>query len=267
MNTDIFRKAVDAVSPHVPAILTAFGCTGVVGTAVLTARAVPKHQEAIAQAEVAKADAEQSQELIPLTLQEKAKAVWKIWVPPVACGAATCASIIGSSTVSAKRLVAANAAVAGGYLIEQSREELKDAIIEKFGPEAYDELRNHQAEKKFEGYSIGENPPADVIVGNVVPWATNLTGREVIYRPESDILDIERDIAHWVDSGDFVAINDILEALGFSKLEAELGERNGYDKNITGIFRFDRGSCIRDGVPCHLIILEPIPQRRYWYGG
>lgn len=267
---DILKKGVIWLAPKTPKILTALSCVGVGATAVLTANAVPKAQEAIAKAEVEKADEAQSEEIIPLTWKEKVKATWKIWIPPVSCGIATWAAIIGSSASSAK-VAAANAALAGGYLAEKtygSYDELKEAIIEKFGPEAYDELRNYQAEKFYDGYSIGDNPPADLIVGNVVPWATTVTGDQIVYLPESAIREAERRIFQRVETGEFVSANAVLDEIGsFRLIDAEMGEICGYEKETTGIFQFEIGTVTKNGVPCRYLIIDPPPKHRYYYGG
>ena len=74
---------------HSSTILTVMSATGVVATAILSVRAVPKAEELLIEAYNKKGDA--------LTTTEKIKAAWIAYVPPALVGVSTIACIFGAN--------------------------------------------------------------------------------------------------------------------------------------------------------------------------
>lgn len=119
-------------------ILTAAGVVGTVGTAVLTHRAATKASEIVREASSAeriKTNDSQAE----LSKFEKVRLTGHLYVPPVACGSATIASIILANRITTTRA----AALAAAYGISQRQlDEYQQKVVEKLGGKKEQELRD-----------------------------------------------------------------------------------------------------------------------------
>ena len=109
----VIRTIIKMIKKHGPAILAGLAMTGVVATAVSTAKHTPEAMEAIAEAEEAKGE--------ELTFVEKTKATWKVYVVPAVAGALTMVCIGGSAYLSAKKI---NGLIAAFVLAQGSMPEI-----------------------------------------------------------------------------------------------------------------------------------------------
>lgn len=126
-----------------PELLTAFGISGVVTTAYLTAKATIK-----AYPKVYHEDRDPHE---PPSKMEVVKLVWKDYIPPVAVGAATIGCVFGSHKASARRTAAA---VAAYSVADKALTEYKDQVLEAVGQKKADEV-----EQAVVAESIKKNPP------------------------------------------------------------------------------------------------------------
>ena len=140
----LFRTGVNALTNNSPAILTAFGAVGVVGTAVLTAKASFEAAQKIADAEFVNKQ-ENGFEATPLTKQDKVKLVWPLYISAVSSGALSCGAIVMSHRISSRRA----AVLAAAYALNENKlEEYQDKIKEKFGVKKEKETRDELAQDK-----------------------------------------------------------------------------------------------------------------------
>lgn len=174
-----------AVHDHSPSILTAMGVSGVVTTAYLTHQATWSAYEIIAHDESITGAEED-----PKTrLKNRARLVWRMYIPPVISGTATIVCIVTASRIEHRRVAAATAAYS---LTERAFSEYKDKVVDKFGATKEQQVRDEVAADR-----MNANPPANtgVIVtgqGNVL-CCELYTGRyfesdmEKLRRAQNDI--------------------------------------------------------------------------------
>jgi hypothetical protein len=135
-----------------PAILTAVGVSGTIAVAVLSARASAQAVRCLS-----------GEDVDPwLSWQEKAKMVWKFYVPPAIVGTVTVAAIVGSNRVSTSRA----AALATAYTIsEQTFDTYKRKVIEKLGEDGEHEVRAAVAQERV---NLNDSPVLVIGAGKVL---------------------------------------------------------------------------------------------------
>lgn len=135
MNLGFIKPTVLAIRnfaiDHSTTILTSIGVAGIIGTAVSASVASVKSYKKIQEVET-----ETGEKLVP---KEKVKLCWKYYIPPVAIGAVTIGSTIGSSIISGKREAAMASALA---LAKESFDEYKDEIAARLSPEEEKEIQD-----------------------------------------------------------------------------------------------------------------------------
>lgn len=141
-----FKTGMSVASKNSPAILTAFGAIGVVGTAILTAKATFEAAEKISElTEERKRNAVGEIEFNPLTRAEKIKLVWPLYIGAVSSGVLSCGAIVMSHRISSRRA----AMLAAAYALNQDKlEEYQDKVKEKFGVKKEKEARDALAQDK-----------------------------------------------------------------------------------------------------------------------
>jgi hypothetical protein len=157
----LMRTGVNAITNNSPAILTAFGAVGVVGTAILTGKATFEAAKRISEAEKERSLELTGQEDSPfeLTKTEKFQLVWPLYIGAVVSGATSCGAIVLSHRISSRRA----AVIAAAYALNESKlEEYQEKIKEKFGvkkeKEARDELAQEKVTRDFESGTVVFHP-------------------------------------------------------------------------------------------------------------
>lgn len=137
------RTGLDVLTDNAPAILTAFGAVGVVGTAVLTGKASFEAADRIQQAQI-EANIDNGVHT-PLTRNEKIKLIWPLYVIPAATGATSIAAIVMSHRISSRRA----AVLAAAYALNQDKlEEYQDKVKEKLGIKKEKAVRDEIAQDR-----------------------------------------------------------------------------------------------------------------------
>lgn len=146
----LLSKAVNALKKNSPEILTAIGVSGVITTAYLTAKATMEAERRLA------SDA-------PITsAKDRAQRTWKYYIPPAISGAVTIGCIICANRGGSKRAAAAATAYS---LAERAFNEYKEKVVEQFGENKEQKLRDDLAQDQ-----VNKNPPPEssnqvVVVG------------------------------------------------------------------------------------------------------
>jgi Family of unknown function (DUF6353) len=155
--TQLFKSGLDTVTEHAPAILTAFGVVGTVGTAVLTARGTFEAAEILREAQQAESMqlTGQADTEIEIPKFEKVKLVWLCYLPAATLGTASVVAIVMSHRISSKRA----AVLAAAYALNQDKlEEYQDKVKEKLGIKKEKDLRSELTQDKinrdFDGNEI-----------------------------------------------------------------------------------------------------------------
>ena len=163
-----------AVVEHAPQILMVLGTTGVTGAVIYGAKAGEKSVYLIEQAEIEKAkqielatdDQGHTWTPIrePLTWQEKIKACWKVYVPPVGLLIFGVGCFWGAQGINLKR----QAVLAGLYATaEANLHEYQAKVVEMIGKDGEKEVNAAIQQDKADRLPP---PPAPVIVGGAETW-------------------------------------------------------------------------------------------------
>jgi len=146
----LLRKAEFLLKDNSPAVLTAIGVTGTVTTACLASKA--SYDAAV----VLNAD-DQKFWVAPVerSNKEKAKMVWKLYIPTFTSGAVTIACIIAANKIGARKTAAITAAYS---LTERAFVEYKDKVVETLGEKKEKGVRDAIVQDR-----INEKPPSVVL--------------------------------------------------------------------------------------------------------
>ena len=193
------KGAVSFVKRNSPMILTCVGAVGVVGTAVLTGKAVVKVSKLLEEAKE-----EKGEELTPI---ETLQVAGPVYIPAVFMGVATITCIFGANALNKKK----QAALISAYtLLDSSYKEHKEKVNELYGEGADRNVRTEIVKDKYE-----EN---DISVDD---------GKQLFYDEFSEryfestmekVLEAEYELNHIIarDCGAF--LNEFYELLGIDKV-------------------------------------------------
>lgn len=178
----VFKLSEKFIIDNSPAILSGIAVAGTVTVAYLTGKATFKAAELIREEEQNQSLMELGEEL---TAKDKAKLVWKLYVPPVAVTTATIVCIVSASTISASRL----AAMAAAYKVsEKQYVEYRDKVKELLGEKKDQEVKDAVAKDRIANDPFGPNEAWDVgSAGGAVLCYDNWNGR--YFRSSKQILD------------------------------------------------------------------------------
>ncbi len=140
-------------------ILSSTAITGVATTAYLSGRASFQAVRDIDRAEWREA----AKDNVRLDNKEKAKLIWKLYIPAAASGVVTSMCIIGVAKVGNRRAMAAQAAF---VLTERAYSEYRDKVIEEYGEKKDQKIRDAIAEDR-----VRNNPPKEIMLvgpGNIL---------------------------------------------------------------------------------------------------
>lgn len=147
----ILKVTEKYVIDNSPTLLAAIAATGAITTAVLTGKATFKAAEVIREAQ-AKQDVQELGHT--LETKEKIKVVWKEYIPPAIALTGTVTCIVLSNSISSSRL----AAMAAAYKISEKQfTEYKDKIVEKFGTNKEQEVKDELAHDRLVHNPRGAN--------------------------------------------------------------------------------------------------------------
>lgn len=198
------RRTSKLVTDNSPVILTAIGVTGVVTTAFLTGRATIQAAERIQ-------DHNKDMDINDLWMpsKERAKLVWKCYIPPAVAATLTIAAIICANRVGTRRA----AAVAAAYAIsEKAWTEYRDKVVETIGKKKDEEVRAAVAQDK-----VSQNPSegSQIIVtkdGSVLCYEA-FTGRYFLSDMET-LRRAENEVNYEVLHHDFATLSDFYDRIG-----------------------------------------------------
>lgn len=128
---------------HSSTILTCMGVAGVVGTAIMVAKASPKANKLLDKATYEKGE--------ELTKAEIIQTAGPVYIPAIVMGAATITCILGANVLNQKKQAALTSAYA---LIDSSYKEYRNKLKELYGEEADQKIRDAIAIEKAKDIRI-----------------------------------------------------------------------------------------------------------------
>jgi hypothetical protein len=133
-----FYKSKGYIKHKSPTILTCIGAAGVVGTAVMTAKATTKANLILEQAEKEKGE--------KLTNLEKVNAALPVYLPTIMVGAATITCIFGANVLNKRK----QASLVSAYgLLDKTYKDYRKKVEEYYGEGSDDEIVEEIAKDKY----------------------------------------------------------------------------------------------------------------------
>ena len=231
------------ISRNSPAILTGFGCAGVLTTAILTGRATLRASEILKM--------EAPDEQLPAT--EIVKLTWKVFIPPVLVGASSIACIIGANTINTHR----NAALAALYsLSETAFREYKEKVVEEIGRNKELKVRDSIAQDRVTTNPVGDRTIIFTGNGEVLCYDAlcDRYFKSSAEKIRQQVLELNEDLRNemWLD------LNDLYYAIGLPS--TKLGNQVGFDID-KGYIQVDyTGTLTPEGQPCLSIDMTVYPK-------
>lgn len=222
MNAMPIRAAFSTIgrflAKHAPEILIGLGIAGTGAAIALTAKAAPKANDHIKQAEKAKGDV--------LTPVEKVKATWKDYAPAVAAEAASVACIIAGGSVQHRRNISLAAAYA---LVNSAAGEYLENVGDKKAKDICDSIAKAKvakAEPKLE--KVNDIPEGKIL------YIESVTGQPFVSDDET-IKGVINTLNYQLNRYEAVTLNDLLYE--FDLVNSSIGEDFGWvrDKGLIDI--------------------------------
>ena len=211
----LIKTIRSGLAKHSPAILTAFGITGMIGTTVLAVKATPKALDLI---ENKKEELDKD----GLTVVETVKATWKCYVPAAITCATSAACLIGASSVHTKR----NAALATAYkLSESALIEYRDKVVETIGEKKEQSVRDAIAKDHVEKNPVTNNEVIITDRGYTLCY-DELSGR-YFYSDIEKIKKAANELNRQMLNDMYVSLNELYYELGLDG--TKLGEQMGWN--------------------------------------
>jgi hypothetical protein len=241
------------ITDNSPTILTALGVTGALTTAFFTGKASFKARDII--------DNEQYRlDLCPerhiLEPKEKAKLVWKVYIPAVGTAVITVVCIVSANRIGTRRAAALASALT---ISEKAIGEYKDKVLEKLGSAKEQKIRDEIAQDRANQNPVGSNEI--VIIG---------TGESLCYDEyssryfKSDMETLKKgqnDINYTVLNEGSASLGDFYKKIGLSS--TEYSEEVGWTTDELLELRFT--TIISDDQrPCISISFKSKPIRNYY---
>ena len=211
----LIKTIRSGLAKHSPAILTALGITGMIGTTVLAVKATPKALDLI---ENKKEELDKDK----LTVVETMKATWKCYVPAAITCATSAACLIGASSVHTKR----NAALATAYkLSESALIEYRDKVVETIGEKKEQSVRDAIAKDHVEKNPVTNNEVIITDRGYTLCY-DELSGR-YFYSDIEKIKKAANELNRQMLNDMYVSVNELYYELGLEG--TKLGEQMGWN--------------------------------------
>lgn len=211
----LIKTIRSGLAKHSPAILTALGITGMIGTTVLAVKTTPKALDLI---ENKKKELDKDK----LTVVETVKATWKCYAPAAVTCVTSAACLIGASSVHTKR----NAALATAYkLSESALIEYRDKVVETIGEKKEQSVRDAIAKDHVEKNPVTNNEVIITDRGYTLCY-DELSGR-YFYSDIEKIKKAANELNRQMLNDMYVSLNELYYELGLDG--TKLGEQMGWN--------------------------------------
>ncbi len=233
-NNEVLTETTKTIKSNSPEILTALAVAGVIATSYLAVRATFKAAKQL------------KDEPDSLSFKERAKRVWKCYVPAGISGALTIGSIIGASKASENRTAAAVTACA---LTERAFSEYRDKVTEEVGKNKAQTIRDKIAQDKVSKTPTGTKETFIIGAGDVL--CCELLTRRYFRSSAEKLKKAEIEINACASTGMTMSLEDFYDLVGLEHT-SESGRRTygiGWDANCLLQLNFS-SVLTQDGEPC-----------------
>jgi hypothetical protein len=209
---DILIRTNQFLNKNKTTILTSLAISGVVGVIALATKATFESAKELEEASIPE-DA---------SAKEKAKVVWKNYIPTAIVGSATIGCIVAAQKVGAKKAVAAQAAF---VVSERLFSEYKEKVAEQIGTKKEKAIRDAIAQDKV----TKDNPDSKQVIvtgSGVVLCCEGYTGRYFNSDMES-LRKAENTINSKLISHDYASLSDLYYLLKIP--ETAVSDKLGWD--------------------------------------
>lgn len=206
---------------HGPEILTAIGTAGLIVAGIMAVNETPRAMDILKEHEE-NVDTEE-----PLTVKEKIKDCWKVYLPSVILAGASVASIVCARRIDARRLAAWAAAY---QMSENALLQLEDSIKNEFNENKVKKLKDDAAIKQMEEHPYSQDDVINTGDGNDLfynaytnqPIRTSMNAlTNALARAKNTLLD-----------DDFMSLNDWNEMVGDKRVDPDIGELVGMNSTM-----------------------------------
>lgn len=239
-----FKTVGHVLQKHAPVILGGTGIVGMITTAVFAERAGRRA-----------AKLEQGEDW---DLKEKAKNEWKIYLPTIGMGALTTGCIIGSMSVSARRL----AAISGLYTITETKlHDYQSKVAEMFGETKEKSVRDDIHKDIIEANDL---PSKDIVTATAGDtWCFDVFSGRYFKSNVNRLRRIEADVNKMMVSEMFTSLNFVYQAIDAPGLtEIPVGDQVGWNSDTMMHFEFS-SQLTPEGEPCLVVDYEVQPRFEY----
>ena len=248
----LLRKSHLFLKRNSSTILTCIGGVGVVATTIVGIKATPKALLILEEAKEEKGE--------DLTKLEVVKAAGPVYIPTVLLGASTIACIFGANVLNKRNQASLMSAYA---LLDNSYKDYKKKVVELYGEEADDRVKEESAKDKYEETDISVSENKQLFYDDFSERYFESTMENVI-RAEYEI---NKMITQWGGA----TLNNFYELLDIP--ETDYGEHLGWSAG--GLFEYAWNSWLdfdhqkvtmEDGLECYIItpVVEPMYDYDYY---
>lgn len=238
----ILHAAEKFVTDNSPGILTGLAVAGTVTTAVLTGKATYSATMEIE----GQRDSDHPHEF---SAKEKARMVWKEFIPPAIAGVATITCIIAANHIGTRR----TAAIAAAFkLSEQLTEEYKERVVKTLGAQKEEKMRSELAADR-----MARTPGSDLIIiaGSESIFYDEMSGR--FFKAEMEnVRKAVNDVNYKVNNYYCASLSDFYEQLNLPR--TDFSDSVGW--NTDGLLEVQyAATLLPDGRPAISISFNNVP--------
>lgn len=240
----IARSLSKTVSDNSPVLLTALGVAGVATTAYLTGKATAKAVRVL--------DKEPNADT--LTLKERTLLLWKLYIPAVTTGAATCGSIVLANRIGTKRAAAMAAAF---FTSERAFDEYREKVAETIGKKKEQDIRDEINKDAIKNHPIAQTL---VVAENESVCLDKYTGR--VFNADMETLkQAQNDANYQLLNEGFLSLNEFYSKLGLDHIP--IGEEVGWNSDKLMDLLFTSG-LNEKGRPILVMDYAVVPVRNFY---
>lgn len=218
----LWNKGMKIMEKNAPAMLAGTAIVGVITTAYFVYKATPKAEEVLDRYKKRVYDIDQKRvsnldqnDTKMKALSDATKDMIPIMIKPVLSGGLTIGAIIGSQSISKRRIAALSAVCS---MSQNTIETINEKIVEVVGEKKAREVKDAVAKKKFDSQDNGSDKSNIVVIGNGdVLCQDSFTGGEFYSNPEhirQCILRLSSRLSHEM----FISLNELRDEIGLDRL-------------------------------------------------
>ena len=226
-------------------ILTIVGGAGVVTTTVLGIKATPKALSLLDNAKQEKGE--------DLTKLEKVKVAAPVYIPTMVSGVATLTCIFGANVLNKRNQASLTSAYA---LLDSSYKEYKNKVVELYGEDANDHVKDEIAKDKYEEVETKDDEQL---------FYDDFSNRYFISTP-AKVMQAEYNVNRDIHMRGWAELNDFYDWLGIEDFEEDYGlgwsEGGNYEYYWQAWVDFNHRTVIMDNGTKYTAIMmfqEPYP--------